>query len=142
MDRTGTAIIVKAVPIVSPAMIVRSTQNMWDSNEITPSTVVAAAKNTGPSVGGLGVVSGLTYPFRQNWRILHSMPKSPPRRGLSEGDLPLRLTVAAVGRERFHYVILRKDGTVLEASSLSYPSEVVARAAGLPELRRRSVAAK
>jgi len=82
------------------------------------------------------------YPFRQNRRILHSMPKSLPRRGLSEGDLPPRLTVAAVSRERFHYVILRKDGTVLEASSRSYPSEVVARAAGLPELRRRSIAAK
>jgi hypothetical protein len=70
------------------------------------------------------------------------MTKNPPRRGLSEADLPLTLTVAAVGKECFHYMILRKDGTVLEASSLSYPTEVTARAAGLPELRRRSVAAK
>jgi hypothetical protein len=70
------------------------------------------------------------------------MPKSPPRRGLSESDFPLSLMVAPVAKESFHYMILRKDGTVLEASSRSYPTEVAARVAGLPELRRCSVAAK
>ena len=61
---------------------------------------------------------------------------------MREDDLPLRLTIARAGKDRFHYLILRKDGTVLEASSASYPTEATARTAGLPVLQRCSEAAQ
>jgi hypothetical protein len=54
----------------------------------------------------------------------------------------LRLTVAGAGKDRFHYLILRNDGSVAEKSSASFETEDAARLAGLPVLRRRSVAAK
>ena len=64
------------------------------------------------------------------------------RRGVREGDLPLRLTIAQAGKRSFHYLILRNDGTVVEASSTSYETEDAARVAGLPVLQRRSDMAK
>jgi len=36
------------------------------------------------------------------------------RHGVREDDLPLRLTIAQAGKQRFHYLILRNDGTVLD----------------------------
>jgi hypothetical protein len=64
------------------------------------------------------------------------------RRGVRECDLPLRLTMAQAGRRKFHYLILRNDGTVVEASSTSYETEDAARVAGLPVLQRCSDVAK
>jgi len=64
------------------------------------------------------------------------------RRGVQEGDLPLRLTIAQAGKHTFHYLILRNDGTVIEASSASYETEDAARVAGLPVLQRCSDVAK
>jgi hypothetical protein len=58
------------------------------------------------------------------------------------GDLPLRLSIAQAGKRTFHYLILRNDGTVVEASSTSYETEAAARVAGLPVLQRCSDAAK
>ena len=56
--------------------------------------------------------------------------------------LPLRLTIVGAGKRSFRFLIHRHDGTVLEASSLSYSSETAARMAGLPAMRRRSEAAR
>jgi hypothetical protein len=64
------------------------------------------------------------------------------RRGVREGDLPLRLSIAQAGNRTFHYLILRNDGTVVEASSVSYETEDAARVAGLPVLQRCSDVAK
>ena len=64
-----------------------------------------------------------------------------PRRGLHKSDLPLRLTIASAGKD-FRYLILRNDGTVADASPVTFATEDAARVAGLPVLRRRSLAAK
>jgi hypothetical protein len=64
------------------------------------------------------------------------------RRSLHRGDLPLRLSVAAEPNRRFRYVILRKDGTIAQASSATFATEAQAQATGFPVLRRRSLAAK
>jgi hypothetical protein len=56
--------------------------------------------------------------------------------------LPMRLTVIGAGKRGFRFLILRNDGTVAEASSVSFATEAAARAAGLPVLRRRTLAAK
>jgi hypothetical protein len=64
------------------------------------------------------------------------------RRGVREADLPLRLTIAQAGKRSFHYLILRNDGTVVEASSTSYETEDAARVAGLSVLQRCSDVAK
>jgi hypothetical protein len=70
------------------------------------------------------------------------MRKTTRRSPLRQTDLPLRLTTGAEANGRFRYVILRKDGTVAEASSPKFSTEAAARAAGGPVLRRRSLAAK
>jgi len=64
------------------------------------------------------------------------------RRPLNKGDLPLRLAVALEPNRRFRYVILRKDGTVAQASSATFATEGEAQAAGFPVLRGRSLAAR
>jgi hypothetical protein len=64
------------------------------------------------------------------------------RRRLTRNDLPLRLSIAAEANRRFRYVILRNDGTVAQTSSATFSTEAGAQAAGLPVLRRRSLAAK
>jgi len=64
------------------------------------------------------------------------------RRGVRESDLPLRLTIAQAGKRKFHYLVLRNDGTVIEASAASYETEAAARVAGLPVLQRCSDTAK
>jgi hypothetical protein len=65
-----------------------------------------------------------------------------PRRGVHQTDLPLRLTITGAGEGRFHYLILRNDGTVAEGSSASFDTEDKARVVGLGVLRRRRLAAK
>ena len=66
-----------------------------------------------------------------------TLSRSPMRRA----DLPLRLTTKA-DAGRFRYVILRKDGTMAEISSATFPTEAAAQAAGSPVLRRRNLAAR
>jgi hypothetical protein len=56
--------------------------------------------------------------------------------GPAQADVRLRLTVIGAGRRGFRFLIRRKDGTVLEASSTSYSTEPAAQAAGLFVLRR------
>jgi hypothetical protein len=68
--------------------------------------------------------------------------RSAPRRGVHQSDLPLRLTLAAAGKRCFRYLIVRNDGTVAAASSRLFATEAAARMAGLPVLRRRSLAAR
>jgi hypothetical protein len=65
-----------------------------------------------------------------------------PRRGVHLSDLPLRLRVVLSGNGRFQYLILRNDGTVAKMSPASFDTADKARAAGLPVLQRRSMAAK
>jgi hypothetical protein len=64
------------------------------------------------------------------------------RRGVRESDLPLRLTIVQAGKRTFHYLILRNEGTVIEASAASYQTEAAAHAAGLPVLQGHSDLAK
>jgi len=59
-----------------------------------------------------------------------------------EGDLPLRLTIAQAGKRSFHYLVLRNDGTVLQASAAPYETEAAAREAGQPALQRCTDVAK
>ena len=68
--------------------------------------------------------------------------RSAPRRGVHQSDLPLRLTIAVTDRRCFRYLIVRNDGTVALASSRLFATEAAARVAGLPVLRRRSLAAR
>jgi len=65
-----------------------------------------------------------------------------PRRGVHQSDLPLRLRVVLSGNGRFQYLVLRNDGTVAKMSPASFETADKARAAGLPVLQRRSIAAK
>jgi len=64
------------------------------------------------------------------------------RRPTHKGDLPLRLSIAAVPNRRFRYAILRNDGTVAQASSPIFLTEAEAQSTGIRVLRRRSLAAQ
>jgi hypothetical protein len=68
--------------------------------------------------------------------------RKPRRRPLHRDDLPLRLSIAEETNRRFRYVILRNDGTVAQASPATFSTEAQAQAAGIPVLRRRTLAAK
>jgi hypothetical protein len=76
-------------------------------------------------------------------KTLHTRAMGRPfRRKLRRRDLPLGLTIANAGKRSFHYLLLRNDGTVVEASSISYATEAAAREAGLPVLQRCTDAAQ
>jgi hypothetical protein len=77
------------------------------------------------------------YATQTKWMHTPVMGRT-SRRGVRDGDLPLRLSIAQAGKRTFHYLILRNDGTVIEASSTSYETENGARVAGLPVLQRIS----
>src|ERR1700747_941731 len=78
-------------------------------------------------LGGRGAVTSARTQLERGMR-------SAPRRGVHQGDLPLRLTIDETGRRGFGYLIVRNDGTVALASSRLFATEAAARVAGLPVL--------